>query len=575
LTLSAFTRSLGGLATLSPLLALLLAGTAIAQDQTPTAQIPTIQTPMTPGPTPAPIRQSDQVQTQSLSSLDLWSAPGRETGLPGDLWRGSSAGVVRATLDQVDGRPLTPALAAIARRALATGANAPDGAGGDQALAGLRVRALLALGDAGGARAIQAHASALEASEAQSRAKSEAALVLGHDDEACATAQALQDGRDAPFELKLRVYCSLVAGQPAAAQVTLDLWRQGGGKDASFDRLASAALGAPPSKKSPLRASLSDPLNYALTRRLKLDPAPALDEAAPSIAAAIANDADAAPALRAEAAARALRTGALSAKSVAPIYAQVAGASTATVADLAAKPGAEAEAALSVLAAQGADPNLAGQAASALVKRAKSPYDFIALSRLAAPGIAQAVRAHAPIDDPVLLATAAAVAGDLDTAGALRAGIEQDKAPGSGPLDLALLDAIMAVEGGKPAGPVLDRLIERGGVGDAKARARAQAAALIVAALGEPISDEARAQFTAFDTPAAKTAAERALTLARAAVGHRQGETIILSLSVGLQQGLALTAADRALIVGGLHACGLNGEARAVAVEGLVTLARP
>ena len=561
MTLSAFTRSLGGLASLSLALA---AGAAVAQDQ------PAPQTAPAPQ---AAVVQAAPVQSQSLGALDLWSAPGRETGLPADLWRGASAGVVRATLQDIDGRPLTPALAALARRALATGANAPDGAGSDPTLVGLRVRALLTLGDAQAVQAIQSRAADVESSEAQTRAKAEAALVLGHDSEACDAAQALQQDRDAPFELKLRVYCSVVAGQPAAAQVTLDLWRQGGGKDAAFDRLASVAAGGAVSKKAPLKASLSDPLNYALSRRLKLDLT--LDDAAPAIAAAIANDASAPPAVRAEAAARALRTGALSPEVVRTIDASVAGASTATVVDLATKPGAEAEAALSVLAAQGADPNLAGEAATALLKRAKSPYDFIALSRLATPGIAQAAKAHAPIDDPVLLATAAAVAGDLDAAGALRGGIEQDKAPGSAPLDLALLDAIMAVQGGRSAGPVLDRLIERGAVGDAKLRVRAQAAALLLAALGEPISDEARAQFAAFDTPAAKTAAERALALARAAVGHHEGEAAMLSVSIGLQQGLALTPADRALIVGGLHAAGLNGEARTVAVEGLVTLARP
>ncbi|HEY3813172.1 MAG TPA: hypothetical protein VGL66_08085 [Caulobacteraceae bacterium] len=549
MTLSAFTRSLAAVASVS----LILAGAAAAQDQAqPAGQV---------------------VEAQSLGALDLWSAPGRDTGLPAGLWHGASAGVVRETLDQIDGRPLSPALAALARRVLATGANAPDGAGNDPVLASLRVRALLALGDASAAQAIQGRAADVESSEAQTRAKAETALEYGRDSEACDAAQALQQGRDAPFELKLRAYCSVLAGQPAAAQVTLDLWRQGGGKDAAFDRLATAASGGAVSKKKPLKASLSDPLNYALSRHLKLDLA--LDDAAPEVAAAVANDPSASPAVRAEAAARALRTGALSPESVRTIDALAAGGSTATVADLAAKPGAEAEAALSVLASQGADPNLAGQAAEALLKRAKSPYDFIALSRLAAPGVALAVKAHAPVDDPVLFATAAAVAGDTDTAGALRGGIEQDKAPGSGPFELAMLDAIMAVQGGKPAGPVLDRLIERGGVGDAKLRARAQAAALLLAALGEPISDEARAQFAAFDTPAARTDAERALTLARAAVGHRQGEAAIVSVSIGLQQGLGLTPADRALIVGGLHAAGLNGEARAVAVEGLVVLARP
>jgi hypothetical protein len=567
MTLSAFTRSLGGLASLS---LALLAGSGAAQDQAPQPAVP-VQVP-----------SHGAVQAETLGALDLWSTPGRDTGLPADLWRGASPDLVRAVLGQIDGRPLDPALAALARRTLATGANAPDGAGNDAALAALRARALLNLGDAEAAQAILSRASNLETSEAQSRVKAETALLLGRDQEACDTGQALQENRNGAWWLALRAYCSLVAGKPEAAQVTLDLWRQAGGKDAAFDRLATAAATGATNPKTPLKASLGDPLNFALSKRLKLDLAPAIGDASPAVVAAIARDADQPRPVRLAAAARALRLGALPPEAVRAIYLPVpTGAEAVTdgpappsLAELAAKPGAESEAALWTLADRSADPVVRAQAATALLKRTKTAGEFDAMARLTAPAIAFAAKANAAMEDSVLLATASAAAGDLATAGAIRGAVEQDKAPGSAALDLALLDAIIAARSGQPAGPVLDRLIERGAVGDAKPRARAQAAALLVAALGDPMSAEARAQFAGFDTPAAKISPERAQAMMLAGLEKRRGEAAMLAVSVGLQQPSGPAPAERAQIVSSLKAAGLNDGARAVAVEGLVALAR-
>jgi hypothetical protein len=560
MTLSAFTRSLGGLASLS----LVLIGLAGAP------------------PVVAQTQPQTQVQAEPLGDLDLWSTPGRDTGLPSDLWKGASADLVRDVLTQAADKPVSPALAALARRALATGAAAPDGGGADMALAAERVRTLLALGDAEAVAVILSRSPRLETSEALSRVKAEAALVLGHDQDACDTGQALQENRNSPWWLKLRVYCGLVASQPAAAQVTLDLWRQGGGKDAAFDRLATAAITGVTNPKAPLKAALNDPLNYVLSKKLALPLAPALADAAPAIAAAVAQDAAAPFPVRVEAAARALRLGLLPAETVRAIYVPAPtglesvsdGPAPPTLADLSAQPGAVAEAALWTLAAKSADPVVRAAAATAILRRAKTPAEFQALARLTAPAIAEAVKAGAPLEDPVLLATASAAAGDVATGSAIRGAIEQDKTPASGPLDLALLDAAIAISADKPAGPVLDRLIERGTVGDAKLRARAQAAALLLAACGQAMSPSARAQFMAFDTPAAKTSPQRLMTLALDGADKRAGEAVMVSLSLGLQPG-GPGVADRAQTVSALRQAGLADAARALALEGLIALQRP
>jgi hypothetical protein len=515
---------------------------------------------------------SAQIKTEQVRPLDLWSAAGRDTGLGADLWRESSADLARAVLTALPDKPLSPAAAALARRVLATGANAPDGAGDDLALAGLRARALLALGDPEAAAAVVARTPRAEASEPLSRARAEAALLLGRDAEACETGQQLQEGRDGQWWLKLRAYCHLVAGETPAAQVTLDLWRQQGGKDAGFETLAVTAIqgaGAP-------KAVLSDPIAYALSRRLKLDPTPALAGAPAAMAVAVARDAEAAPLARSAAAARALRLGALSPEAVRAAYTPPGATETgADLPALARDMTPEAEAALATEAALTGDIGRRQEAVVLLLRSAKSPADFQAVARLVQPRIAELVAAKAVPQDAALLAAAAAAAGDGASAEALRAQVVQPEGDPAAASNLALLDAAIAAASGKPAAPAMDRIVERGGVGDAKTKARTQAAALLLAATGQPLSPAARSQFATFDVPIGKTTPGRLAALDLAAARKLPGETALYALSIALQQPSGLAVADRAAVVRALQEAGLSREARALALEGLVALARP
>src|SRR5688572_8473598 len=79
-----------------------------------------------------------QVQVIQLAAPDAFSVPGRDTGLPQDLWRGTPVETARAVLPALAAKPLSPAAAALARRVLATGAPGPDGAANDEVLAGAR-----------------------------------------------------------------------------------------------------------------------------------------------------------------------------------------------------------------------------------------------------------------------------------------------------------------------------------------------------------------------------------------------------------------------------------------------------
>ena len=558
MTVSAFTRSARIVASPSLLAALALTcGAALAQ---------------TP-PTAPPVR------TESLGALDLWSAPGRQTDLPPDLWRGASAPLTRAILDQVSDRPPSPAIAAVARRVLATVAAAPDGAGADPALAAARARALAQLGDPEAAWTVLARAPQAESSEALSRARVEVALILGHDHEACDAGAALQENRGGLWWLKLRAFCSVLAGEGPAAQVTADLWRQSGGKDPAFERLITDAI-AGAGKPAP---SAADPIDWALTRKLGWAKALPAADAGPAILAALAADPETPVAQREEAVVRGLRLGVVPAGLAREVYAPPSSADNTqhkdptppTVHVLAKQPGADAEARLTMLALRSPDPIERDQAAMAVLGRARYAGEFTGLARLIAPALPEIAQSGAGLSDPMLFATAAAVAGDVATADAVRGRIEQDKTPGADAHALALLDAIIALSAGRPAGPVLDRLVDRGGVGDLKLRARAQWAALLLYADGQPLSPDAMVEFAGFDSPPAKASPERLALLARDGQRHAKGETAMLALSIGLQQPTGPTTADRAAIVSALHDAGLEREAREVAIEGLLVLQRP
>ncbi|MBP8246998.1 MAG: hypothetical protein KAX56_09040, partial [Phenylobacterium sp.] len=101
----------------------------------------------------------------------------------------------------------------------------------------------------------------------------------------------------------------------------------------------------------------------------------------------------------------------------------------------------------------------------------------------------------------------------------------------------------------------------------------AQQAALILAALGGPMSPQARGQFAGFTAGDAKAPAARAFALDIAGAETLQGEAALVALWISADAGAAGPAAgDRARIIRALKAAGLEEDARAFAVEGLLAL---
>jgi len=272
-------------APLAPALLCLFVLAAAAQAQpaaAPDAAVSTAQSEAPPPPPPAiapvPIAPVD---VTPLAAPDAFTTAARDTGLPPNLWRGTSLQVVQAVLPLLAERPQLGAAGALARRVLATGAQGPEGALQKPELLGVRAQALMTQGDPKGAAAILAHASGLDRNAQVARAAAESALLAGDDPRACAIEHGLTDGRDDIYWLRLRAFCQAIGGQAAQAQLTFDL-AQNQAKDAVFGRLMVVKLSGAGDPGAP---SLRNGLDYALSRNLGLDLSTA--KPAPAVAAAL------------------------------------------------------------------------------------------------------------------------------------------------------------------------------------------------------------------------------------------------------------------------------------------------
>jgi hypothetical protein len=229
------------------------------------------------------------VEVVPLAAPDAFSTAGRDTGLPATLWQGTPIDTARIVLPLLAAKPVSPAAASLGRRLLATGARGPEGSTGDEALAGARASALIALGDVAAAAKILDRAPGLDRNPELARAAAESALLAGDGARACAIASGLSAGRGDVYWLRLRAFCLAEAGQAAQAQLTFDLAQQQA-RDAVYGRLMAAKL----SKSAPGAASLRNGLDLVLSKSLGLDTAAA--KPAPAVAAALSGEAPPAPA---------------------------------------------------------------------------------------------------------------------------------------------------------------------------------------------------------------------------------------------------------------------------------------
>lgn len=520
-------RNLGRLA----LAAALACGPAMAQESPPaeeTSDLPTVaRTP---------------IESGAIGALDLWSAPGRATALPADLWQGTSARQARAMLARIGTRPLSPAMHRLAADLLATGARAPDGGGDDESLAAERIAALIRLGESEAALSLLARTPGVETSETLSRARAEAWLWQGDTARACESARALTRDREAPFQLRLRAFCHAIAAEAMQAEVTYGLWQASGESDANYVRLMGQVLAGTTEGRGAGAADTA--LNHALSRHLGLDAPSDLPEGHPLRARAAAIAAVPRPPLPPPPAAAA----------------PVNGASAPSPDDLPTP--------LDDNARRDEQHRLWASAIETALEAASGDTDLLRrTARANRQGMGELISRGTPFQQPLRIVTALVLAGEPAAAQALLATTLEGS-----PFDLAMADALVTASGVGSIAASLDRLIERGEAGDPALRPRARQAALLLFALGAEATPDARARLLGFEFPAPRAGAGQLLGMGRAAGEDRAGEAALIALDLALEG--PLTIPERALVVRTLAEAGLTAHARDVAIEGLIAIQR-
>jgi hypothetical protein len=144
--------------------------------------------------------------------------------------------------------------------------------------------------------------------------------------------------------------------------------------------------------------------------------------------------------------------------------------------------------------------------------------------------------------------------------------------PAGAPADIAVLAETLA-RGEPVREAVVQAMLEAAGYPEPKARARGQAAAALALAFSGPLTATTRADLAALTLPEGKAPVGRDLALDAAGEQKLMGEAALLSLWTCAEAGAAgPSIGDRVRIVRALHLSGLEADARAIALEGLLAL---
>ncbi|HEX5796064.1 MAG TPA: hypothetical protein VFY19_09490, partial [Geminicoccaceae bacterium] len=263
-------------------------------------------------PTAAPAPRGFQVEGLAPPEVDSIGLSGpSEGGFERALWAGSDPELILTLLTSLPVATRNPPLAALTRRALATGASL-DGEGAAGRVLGARVERLLAMGDLDSAKALLDQLPPTDGDPALARLAAEAGLLAGDDAAGCRRAVDLAPTSDAEFWAEVQVYCRLAAGDQDGARLALELLREAGqAGDAAFVQLAGMVAdgtsdAAPPPPAAP------QPVHLALLR-LSGQPLPAawLGALSPAALTAVARTPGLAGERQLEVAERAFQTGGL------------------------------------------------------------------------------------------------------------------------------------------------------------------------------------------------------------------------------------------------------------------------
>jgi len=207
-----------------------------------------------------------QIQMDILTPASAYDAellsPG-DTGLDASLWQSTSAKRAAVMISNIK-TPVSGPASALVRAALYSGGVPPrasDNISRDIYIAA-RLQALLKLGDLHAFDALSTQSGLNQGNPVFVKLFAERALQSGQIDNACVISDGQTNERKAPYWAKLRAYCHFVRGEVPAAELTADLLKRTGHKDANFFTLLGTMTGT--RIKPPKFTNLKTPLHIAM-----------------------------------------------------------------------------------------------------------------------------------------------------------------------------------------------------------------------------------------------------------------------------------------------------------------------
>ena len=216
-----------------------------------------------------------QIEVAELGAVDPFEV-GVNPVLPDTVWSSGHAGALNGALSGLPDRASpgwsSPAAARLALNALRSSGEPPMGGRDDFRLAAKRADRALAASRAQLVYELLSRTPRVNESDALSRVFAETALAMGRTQEACRSADALLEGRDAAYWLRLRASCLALDGAIPAAELTAELARAQADSP-NFDILFDAlVLGRPAPEDFQPRTALQLTLLEALAPGVRLTP---------------------------------------------------------------------------------------------------------------------------------------------------------------------------------------------------------------------------------------------------------------------------------------------------------------
>lgn len=530
--------------------------------------------------------QVDQLQSVDADSIGLLDEAAG--GFGAKMWQGTDRSLVDSLLPALPVYSRSRTIRRLMRRLLLSTATVPEGPPtGPQSLIALRVGLLMAMGHSAAAQELQAAVPTQYKDEVLTQLAVGAQLTDQNIDGACSEIRAQLTESEAPFWQKAMAFCHAMAGAHDQAALAADLLRElGETNDEVFFALIEALAGA----EVPAIEAVPNPTPMVLTMMRAAErplPADVLNGIEPALLRAVAEDEALDHDLRLRAAERAMSVGTLAPASLARLYQSVEfsqeeidAAFTAADADQAGTPTTRAllyqaaaaqvvPAARAEVLARAWDVARRGGAYQVMTQVTLSQLDDIKPDLPMAWFAPEAVRA-------LLLA------GEVDLARAwsrtVNRSARSDPQAAHAAAEIWPLMRLAAPDPGETWADarILDWLaarIDDETVGEAAADYTAGVLFGLFQVLGEPVGGAGWRDVVGQPYHTAGVTVNPALWfgMRNAASAGRRGETVLYAL-VALRGG-ALKNIDPLIVaaaVEALHAVGLTGEARALAVEAAV-----